>query len=111
MSAEIIVSFLALASTGILGFMQYRSASRKAHAESNAVDVKTFKELVDEVMAIKTGMLKCERKYQITLTYVYELLDFIYQGGLTPPVPPIEMVDDENIKKITERWTHVTKTK
>ena len=102
----------ALSAIGVilLGILQWRNTSRSSLAESNAVDVGTFQKLVSEVKAqskeqVETNkrVTELEKKNVALWHYVYQLLDFILEKKLVPPLPPTELETDPRITRIFQK--------
>ena len=100
MNLQEIVSLVMAGSALILGIMQLR----KGRAETNALDVTTFRGLVEDIRKLKSENVEVQnaiadlnKKYSALWAYVYALLDFIRQHGLIPPDPPMELETDPKI--------------
>lgn len=98
-----VVTFLTALSALILGIMQFR----KGRAEITALDVTTFRGLVEDIKKLKrenvgvqSKIADLNKKYSALWAYVYALLDFIKQHGLVPPDPPMELETDPKIMKM-----------
>lgn len=105
MNLQDIVTFVTALSALVLGIMQFR----KGRAEVNALDITTFRGLVEDIKKLKTENVNVQsqiadlnKKYSALWAYVYALLDFIRQHKLIPPDPPMELETDPKIMKMIE---------
>ena len=103
MNIESVIAIITAVSALVLGLVQ----SRKTKAEGNAVDISSFRTLVQDVTKLKSENVKIQEnitaldtKNRALWQYVYMLIDFIKDNKLTPPSPPVELESDPKLAKL-----------
>lgn len=104
------ISLMSALGVIVLGLLQWRNTSRTTHADSNAVDLTSFHNLVnkvekqaDEIGIVRKQVTEIEVKNRALWHYVYELLEFIIGKGMTPPTPPVELETDPKLSKLLSK--------
>ena len=91
----------------VLSFLGGWATSR---ANTNAINVKTFQELVnqvqdisDELVKVKSNMSAMDGKNRVLWQYVYALIENSLGHKVVPPDPPKELESDPRLMKILEQ--------
>ena len=103
MTIESAIAIITAISALVLGLFQ----ARKTKAEGNAVDISSFRSLVQDVtrlkaenVAIQEKISALDSKNRALWQYVYMLIEFIKDNGMTPPEPPVELQSDPKLVKL-----------
>ena len=92
--------FLGVLVGAVLLFFGNRLINR---SNANAVDVKTFNELVDKVGKLSDDLNTVKSSNSALWSYVYDLIEFIISKGHTPPIPPAELDTNPKLIKLLNR--------
>ena len=89
------------------GRAQARAAIGKTNQETNMVSITTFQGLVKQVNELSEQQTKLQDAHTILLSsnralwsYVYELIDYIKDNKLPPPLPPAELDTDPRLLRL-----------
>lgn len=97
---DAVLQFLGVLAGALLIFFGNRFVNR---ANANAVDVKTFQELVDKVGHISDDLLLVKSSNTALWSYVYDLIEFIISKGHIPPQPPAELDTNPKLIKLLNK--------
>lgn len=107
MNLETSITLLAALSALVLGIWREVNGYKKSTADTTAVNVDTFRDLVQDVtklkeenVSIQNQITDMSKKNSALWSYVYALLDFIRHKKFIPPDPPIELETDPKLMKI-----------
>lgn len=87
----------------ITGGITYAAGRLTNRANANAVDVKTFQELVDRVSKMSDDMILIKSSNTALWSYVYDLIEFIISKGHIPPQPPSELDTNPKLIKLLNK--------
>lgn len=85
---------------GGFAFISGRMTNR---ANANAVDVKTFQELVEKVSKLSEDLNLVKSSNTALWSYVYDLIEFIISKGHIPPPPPVELDTNPKLLKLLNK--------
>lgn len=94
--------WIPLISAVIGGLIVYIGQKAVNAANANAIDVKTFRDLIADVANLSTKMTRLEKRSMAYLQYIYALLEYIRHCEGTPPLPPLELESDPELMKVID---------